>query len=78
MAIDRIRSVAVVVSDEKKARQWYVDNLGFEVQDDDELVEFFSTKPTMTQLHSMRQVIFSAWSVSNSQCATLLKISSDA
>jgi catechol 2,3-dioxygenase-like lactoylglutathione lyase family enzyme len=28
MAIDRIRSVAVVVSDEKKARQWYANNLG--------------------------------------------------
>ena len=36
MAIRRIRSVAVVVSDEKKSKQWYVDKLGFEVQDDDE------------------------------------------
>lgn len=36
MVIGRIRSLAVVVSDEKKARQWYMDKLGFEVQDDDE------------------------------------------
>lgn len=30
--IERIRSVAVMVSDEKKAKEWYVDRLGFEVQ----------------------------------------------
>lgn len=36
MAIERIRSVAVVVSDEKKAKEWYRDRLGFEVQDDEE------------------------------------------
>jgi extradiol dioxygenase family protein len=34
MAIERIRSVAVVVSDEKKAKEWYRDRLGFEVQDE--------------------------------------------
>lgn len=34
MTIERIRSVAVVVSDEKKAKEWYRDRLGFEVQDD--------------------------------------------
>jgi len=34
MRIERIRSVAVVVSDEKKAKEWYRDRLGFEVQDD--------------------------------------------
>jgi lactoylglutathione lyase len=34
MRIERIRSVAVVVSDEKKAKEWYMDKLGFEVQDD--------------------------------------------
>ena len=34
MAINRIRSVAVVVSDEKKAKEWYRDKLRFEVQDE--------------------------------------------
>jgi lactoylglutathione lyase len=34
MNIERIRSVAVVVSDEKKAKEWYREKLGFEVQDD--------------------------------------------
>ena len=34
MGIERIRSMAVVVSDEKKAREWYKDRLGFVVQND--------------------------------------------
>lgn len=34
MKIKRFRSVAVVVSDENKAKEWYRDKLGFEVQDD--------------------------------------------
>jgi lactoylglutathione lyase len=34
MVIEQIRSVAVVVSDEKKAKEWYRDRLGFEVQED--------------------------------------------
>jgi len=34
MAIERIRSVAVVVSDERKAKEWYRDRLGFEIQED--------------------------------------------
>ncbi len=33
MAIERIRSVAVVVSDETKAKEWYNDRLGFEIQE---------------------------------------------
>jgi catechol 2,3-dioxygenase-like lactoylglutathione lyase family enzyme len=33
--------LAAVVSDEKMAKQWYVGNLGFEVQEDDELGRFF-------------------------------------
>ena len=36
MGIEQIRSVAVVVSDEKKARDWYKEKLGFEVQSDEE------------------------------------------
>jgi catechol 2,3-dioxygenase-like lactoylglutathione lyase family enzyme len=34
MPIERIRSVAVVVSDAKKAKEWYVDKLGFEIHED--------------------------------------------
>jgi len=34
--IDQISSVAVVVSDGKKAKEWYRDKLGFEVQSDEE------------------------------------------
>ena len=34
MPIERIGSIAVVVSDVNKAKEWYRDNLGFEVQDD--------------------------------------------
>jgi len=36
LTIERIRSVAVMVSDEKKAKEWYRDKLGFEVQSDEE------------------------------------------
>lgn len=36
MPIERIRSVAVMVSDEKRAKEWYRDKLGFEVQSDEE------------------------------------------
>ena len=35
MPIKLIRSVAVVVSDENKAKEWYRDKLGFEIQDDE-------------------------------------------
>lgn len=34
--IERFRSVAVMVKDEKKAKEWYRDKLGFEVQSDEE------------------------------------------
>lgn len=34
MPLEQIRSVAVVVSDAKKAKKWYMDKLGFEVQDE--------------------------------------------
>ena len=34
--IEQIQSVAVVVSDEKKAKEWYKHKLGFEVQSDEE------------------------------------------
>ena len=34
--IEQIRSVAVMVSDEQKAKEWYRDRLGFEVQSDEE------------------------------------------
>ncbi len=34
MPIERIRSIAVVVSDINKSKEWYRDKLEFEVQDD--------------------------------------------
>jgi lactoylglutathione lyase len=34
--IERIQSVAVMVSDEEKSKEWYRDKLGFEVQSDEE------------------------------------------
>jgi len=34
--IERIRSVAVMVTDEKRAKEWYTSKLGFEVQSDEE------------------------------------------
>jgi catechol 2,3-dioxygenase-like lactoylglutathione lyase family enzyme len=34
--IEQIQSVAVVVSDEKKAKEWYKNKLGFEVQSAEE------------------------------------------
>jgi len=36
MAIERIATVAVMVSDEKKAKEWYEEKLGFEVRSDEE------------------------------------------
>jgi len=34
--IERIQTVAVMVSDGKRAKEWYRDKLGFEVQSDEE------------------------------------------
>lgn len=34
MSLENIRSVAIVVSDAKEAKEWYVNKLGFEVQED--------------------------------------------
>lgn len=34
MTIVRIRSIPVIVSDTKKAKEWYTEKLGFEVQDE--------------------------------------------
>jgi len=51
MMIERIRSVAVVVSDEKKAKQWYVDKLGFEVQDDMEHWVVVGPRGSPTGIH---------------------------
>jgi catechol 2,3-dioxygenase-like lactoylglutathione lyase family enzyme len=36
MSIGRIGTVAVVVSDGKKAKEWYREKLGFELQEDEE------------------------------------------
>lgn len=51
MAIERIRSVAVVVSDEKKAKEWYRDRLGFEVQEDQEHWVVVGPRGSSTGIH---------------------------
>ena len=49
--IDRLRSVAVVVSDETKAKEWYRDKLGFEVQDDMEHWVVVAPRGSSTGIH---------------------------
>ena len=51
MVIERIRSVAVVVSDEKKAKEWYKDKLGFEVQEDMEHWVVVGPRGSPTGIH---------------------------
>jgi catechol 2,3-dioxygenase-like lactoylglutathione lyase family enzyme len=51
MPIERIRSVAVVVSDAKKAKEWYVDKLGFEVQEDMEHLVVVGPPNSSTGIH---------------------------
>lgn len=51
MAIEQIRSVAVMVSDEKKARDWYRDKLGFEVQEDHEHWVVVAPRGSQVGLH---------------------------
>jgi lactoylglutathione lyase len=51
MAIDQIRTVAVMVSDEKKARDWYRDKLGFEIQEDHEHWIVAAPRGSPTGLH---------------------------
>jgi len=51
MVIERIRSVAVVVSDEKKAKEWYRDKLGFEVQDDEDHWVVVAPQGSSTGIH---------------------------
>ena len=49
--IERIRSVAVMVSDEKKAKEWYRDKLGFEVQSDEEHWVVVAPKDSSMGIH---------------------------
>jgi lactoylglutathione lyase len=51
MVIERIRSVAVVVSDEKKAKEWYTDRLGFEIQEDMEHWVVVGPRGSPTGIH---------------------------
>jgi uncharacterized glyoxalase superfamily protein PhnB len=51
LVIERIRSVAVVVSDEKKAMEWYRDRLGFEVQDEMEHWVVVAPRGSPTGIH---------------------------
>jgi len=49
--IERFRSVAVMVSDEKKAKEWYGGKLGFEVQSDEEHWVVVAPKGSPTGIH---------------------------
>jgi len=49
--IERIRSVAVVVSDENKAKEWYRDKLGFEVQEETEHWVVVAPRGSSTGIH---------------------------
>jgi lactoylglutathione lyase len=49
--IDRIRCVAVVVSDEKRAKEWYRDKLGFEVQEEAEHWVVVAPRGSSTGIH---------------------------
>jgi catechol 2,3-dioxygenase-like lactoylglutathione lyase family enzyme len=51
MTIERIRSVAVVVSNGKRAKEWYRDILGFEVQDDMEHWVVVGPRGSPTGIH---------------------------
>jgi catechol 2,3-dioxygenase-like lactoylglutathione lyase family enzyme len=51
LMIERIRSVAVMVSDEKKAKEWYRDKLGFEVQSDEEHWVVVAPKGSSVGIH---------------------------
>jgi len=51
MVIQQIRSVTVVVSDEKKAKEWYRDRLGFEVQEDEEHSVIVGPRSSLTGIH---------------------------
>jgi len=51
MAIERIATVAVMVSDEKKAKEWYRDKLGFEIRSDEEHWVVVAPRGSMTGLH---------------------------
>ncbi len=52
--IERIGSVAVVVSDEKKAKEWYRDKLGLEVRDDMEHWITVGPRGSQTVIHLCR------------------------
>ena len=49
--IEQIQTVAVVVSDEKKAKEWYRAKLGFEVQDDMEHWVVVGPPGSLTGIH---------------------------
>lgn len=49
--IEQFRSVAVMVSDEKKAKAWYRDKLGFEVQSDEEHWVVVAPKASSVGIH---------------------------
>ncbi len=51
MTIERIRTMAVMVSNENKAKEWYRDKLGFEVQSDEQHWVVVGPKSSSIGLH---------------------------
>ena len=51
MTIEQIASVAVMVSDEKKAKEWYSGKLGFEIRSDEEHWVVVARRGSTTGLH---------------------------
>jgi len=51
MGIEQIRTVAIMVSDEKKAKEWYADKLGFEVRSDEEHWVVVAPRGSSTGFH---------------------------
>jgi catechol 2,3-dioxygenase-like lactoylglutathione lyase family enzyme len=49
--IEQIQTVAVMVSDEKKAKEWYRDKLEFEVQSDEEHWIVVAPRASSSSLH---------------------------
>jgi len=51
MAIEEIETIAVMVSDGKKAKKWYTDKLGFEIKSDEEHWIVVAPKGSKTGIH---------------------------
>jgi catechol 2,3-dioxygenase-like lactoylglutathione lyase family enzyme len=51
MGIEKVGTIAVMVSDENKAKQWYKDKLGFDFQSDEQHWTVVGPRDSSTGLH---------------------------